>query len=265
VLTVNALVCDCRIDDGAFSSLLDLDGHCAALILVCDQRSDVGLDTTSTEANDDDSCDVSTECMASGDRCGKSSRPENQQTDPVNRGEDQDCVVFAEVLISDNCSAIGIVLAYRHQVNDQICCLLQNGGDVGEPLEKQVETSGTLVTKSKTGRAISTIGTVVDVVLEETLASVVGESFCELDNGDQVCGGRQVLADPAQGALLVLVGFSSFWCRLRLDVGVLDNGMLLVNQVGGTDVAARSIALVVRDALAELLVQPGLMSVRVLM
>jgi hypothetical protein len=122
-----------------------------------------------------------------------------------------------------------------------------------------------LVTKSKTGRAISTIGTVVDVVLEETLASVVGESFCELDNGDQVCGGRQVLADPAQGALLVLVGFSSFWCRLRLDVGVLDNGMLLVNQVGGTDVAARSIALVVRDALAELLVQPGLMSVRVLM
>ena len=121
------------------------------------------------------------------------------------------------------------------------------------------------MTESKTGRAISTIGTVVDVVLEETLAAVVGESFCELDNGDQVCGGRQVLADPAEGALLVLVGFSSFWCRLRLDVGVLDNSMLLVNQVGGADVAARSIALVVRDALAELLVQPGPMSVRVLM
>jgi hypothetical protein len=97
-----------------------------------------------------------------------------------------------------------------------------------------------LVTESKTGRAISTIGTVVDVVLEETLASVVGESFCELDNGDQVCGGRQVLADPAEGALLVLVGFSSFWCRLRLDVGVLDNGMLLV-KVGRTNVAARGI------------------------
>jgi hypothetical protein len=121
-----------------------------------------------------------------------------------------------------------------------------------------------LVTESKTGRAISTVGTVVDVVLEETLAAVVGESFCELDNGDQVCGGRQVLADPAQGALLVLVGFSSFWCRLRLDVGVLDNGMLLV-KVGRTNVAARGIALVVRDALAELLMQPGLMSVRVLM
>ena len=121
------------------------------------------------------------------------------------------------------------------------------------------------MTESKTGRAISTIGTVVDVVLEETLASVVGESFCELDNGDQVCGGRQVLADPAEGALLVLVWFSSFWCRLRLDVGVLDNGMLLVNQIGGADVAARSIALVVRYALAELLVQPGPMSVRVLM
>ena len=122
-----------------------------------------------------------------------------------------------------------------------------------------------MVTESETGRAISTVGTVVDVVLEETLASIIGESFCQLDNGDQVCGWRQVLADPAKGALLVLVRLSSFWCGFRLDVGVLDNGMLLVNEVGGTDVAARSITLVVRDALAELLVQPSPMSVRVLM
>jgi hypothetical protein len=117
-----------------------------------------------------------------------------------------------------------------------------------------------LVTESKTGRAISTVGTVVDVVLEETLTAVIGEAFCQLDDGDQVCRRRQVLADPTEGALLVLVGFSSFWCRVRLDVGVLDNGMLLV-KVGGTNVAARGITLVVRDALAELFVQPILMSV----
>lgn len=120
------------------------------------------------------------------------------------------------------------------------------------------------MTESKTSRAISTVGTVVDVVLEETLTSIICKAFCQLDNGDQVCGRRQVLADPAKGALFVLVGLSSFGCRLRLDVGVLDNGMLLVD-VGGTDVAASGITLVVRDALAELFVQPGLMSVWVLM
>lgn len=99
---VDALVCDRRIDDGAFSSLLDLDGHGAALILICDQRGDVGLDTASAEADNDDGRDVSTESMASGDRCGKGSCPENQQTNPVDRGEDQDSVVFAEILIGDD-------------------------------------------------------------------------------------------------------------------------------------------------------------------
>jgi len=99
---VDPLVCDGRIDDGAFSSLLDLDGHCAALILVCDQGSDVGLDATSTKANDDDSCDVSSEGMASGDRRGKGGRPQNQKTNPVDSGEDQDGVVFAKILISDD-------------------------------------------------------------------------------------------------------------------------------------------------------------------
>ena len=117
------------------------------------------------------------------------------------------------------------------------------------------------MTESKTSSAIGTIGTVVDVVLEETLTSIVGKALCELDDGDQVCGRRQILAHPTKGALLVLVGFSSFWCRLRLDIGVLDNSMLLVNNVGRTDVAACGIALVVGDALAELFVQPSVVSV----
>ena len=118
-----------------------------------------------------------------------------------------------------------------------------------------------MVTESETGRAISTVGTVVDVVLEETLASIIGESFCQLDNGDQVCGRRQVLADPAESALLVLVGLCSFWCGFRLDIGVVDNSMLLVSNVGRTDVAACGIALVIGDTFAELLVQPSVVSV----
>jgi hypothetical protein len=135
------------------------------------------------------------------------------------------------------------------------------GHTIAEPLEEQVETGGALVTESKTSSAISTVGAVVDVVLEKTLTSIVRKPLRQLDNGDQVCGRRQVLADPAEGAFLVLVGFSSFWCRLRFDIGVLDNSMLLVNNVGRTDVAACGIALSVGDALAELFVQPSLVSV----
>jgi hypothetical protein len=117
------------------------------------------------------------------------------------------------------------------------------------------------VTQSKTGRTISAVGAVVDVVLEETLASVVRKSLCQFDNGDQVCGRRQVLADPAEGALLVFIRLSSFGCGFRLDIGIVDNGMLLVDNVGRADVAACCITLVVGDALAKLLVQPNLMSV----
>ena len=71
------------------------------------QGCNVRLDASSTEANDDDCGDVSSECMASGDRCRKGSRPQNQKTDPVDSGEDQDCVVFAQIFISDDGSEDG--------------------------------------------------------------------------------------------------------------------------------------------------------------
>ena len=70
--------------------------------LVTYQGCNVGLDASSTEANDDDCGDVPSECMASGDRRGKGSRPQNQKTNPVDSGEDQDGVVFAKILISDD-------------------------------------------------------------------------------------------------------------------------------------------------------------------
>ena len=47
----------------------------------------------------------------------------------------------------------------------------QKNHTVAEPLEEQVETSGALVTEAKTRSTVSTTGTVVDVVLEETLAA----------------------------------------------------------------------------------------------
>jgi hypothetical protein len=92
---------------------------------------------------------------------------------PVDDGKHQDSVVFAQVLISDNCTTVVFVLAYRHQVYGQIGCLLQNGRDIAEELEEHVETSGTSVPETKTSRSIASVGPVVDVVLEKSLASVV--------------------------------------------------------------------------------------------
>jgi hypothetical protein len=44
---------------------------------------------------------------------------------------------------------------------------------IAEELEEHVETSGTSVSETKTGRSITSVGVVVDVVLEKTLTSVV--------------------------------------------------------------------------------------------
>jgi hypothetical protein len=89
-------------------------------------------------------------------------------------------------------------------VYGQVGCLLQNGRDIAEELEEHVETSGAGVSKTKTSRSIASIGPVVDVVLEESLASVVfgsvsvnaislvevvmhtGEAFAQFHNCDQV-------------------------------------------------------------------------------
>lgn len=54
----------------------------------------------------------------------------------------------------------------------------------------------------------------------------------------------------------MFVWLSSFWCWLGLDIGVFDDGFLLV-KVGRANVAACSITLVVGNTLAELFVQPS--------
>jgi hypothetical protein len=92
---------------------------------------------------------------------------------PVDDGKHQDGVVFAQVLISDDCTPVDVVLAYQHQAYGEVHCLLQNGCDIAEELEEHVETSGASVSKTKTWRSIASVGFVVDVVLEESLASVV--------------------------------------------------------------------------------------------
>jgi len=72
---------------------------------------------------------------------------------PVDDGEHQDRVVLSKILIGNNGT--------------------ENGCDIAEELEEHVETSGASVSKTKTCGSITSVGVVVDVVLEESLTSVV--------------------------------------------------------------------------------------------
>lgn len=99
---VDALVGDGRVDDGALTRFLDLDSHCAALVLIGNERCDVGFDATGTKTDDDDCSDVSAKCVSAGDGRREGACPENQETNPVDASEDQDGVVLSEILIGDD-------------------------------------------------------------------------------------------------------------------------------------------------------------------
>jgi hypothetical protein len=48
---------------------------------------------------------------------------------------------------------------------------------IAKPLEEEVQASSTLVAQTKTRRSISTIGTVADVVLEQSLTAIVAKFY----------------------------------------------------------------------------------------
>ena len=198
---INPLVCDRRIDNGPLSALLDFNGHLVALVLICNQRRNVGLNATSTEADDDDRSNVTAERMAMGQRRGKRSSPEDEQADPVNAAEEHNGLVAAEVLISNDGT--------------------EDWCDVAEELEEEVEPSGSLKAKTDTHGAIGAVFGVEDVVLEETLAAVVCKALAEFDNSNQESGRWQVLANATEMLLLVfgrLVAFCSFLAGLSVPL-----------------------------------------------
>src|ERR1700753_270805 len=122
---VDPLVSDSRIDDGPLAVLLNLDRHLAALILIRNQRCNIGLDTTSSEANDDDCSCVATERMAMRNGGWQRSSPQDQKADPVYTAEDQNRLVFAQVLIGDDGT--------------------KDGCHVAEELEEDIEASRSLL------------------------------------------------------------------------------------------------------------------------
>lgn len=99
---VDSLVRDGGINDDAFAALLSLDGHSAALILVGNQRRNVGLDTTRAQSDDDDGDDVSGHAGAVGQSSRQSGGPENNQTNPVEATEDENGLVLSEILVGNN-------------------------------------------------------------------------------------------------------------------------------------------------------------------
>lgn len=230
---VDSLVGDGRVDDDALARFFRLDGHATALVLVGNEGGNVGLDTTGAEANNDDGDNVASKTggVAGG---GERGGPENQEADPVDAEEDDNGLVLAEILIRDDGT--------------------ENGGDVAEPLEEEVETGGGLVAHAETLGAILAVLVVADVVLEETLGTIVGEALGQLDNGNEEGRGREVLANTAQGATLVVAGLLAVGGGARLKVTLLDGADL---GIGFLNIATSNVGMLVGNALRELFVEPG--------
>lgn len=119
--------------------------------MVGNQGSDVGLDATSSETNDNDGSNISTQSGTALNGDGQRGGPKDDQTDPVDHSENQDRVVLSEVLISNNGT--------------------ENRRDVAEELEENVQAGSASMSKTETCRSITSVGVVVDVVLEKTLAT----------------------------------------------------------------------------------------------
>jgi hypothetical protein len=100
---VDALDGDGRVDDDALASLLvNTNSHLPPRVLIGDERSNVGLDTTRSKTNDDNGSDETSQTGARGKRRRKRRACQDEQTDNVHSAEDNNRVVLAEVLISND-------------------------------------------------------------------------------------------------------------------------------------------------------------------
>jgi hypothetical protein len=103
---------------------------------------------------------------------------------------------------------------------------------------------------------------VADVVLEETLSTVVGEALAQLHDSNEICRSGQVLAYTAQMLLLILIWLLAVGSLLgaRIIGRPLLRSLLLCRHIDAAagDEAANGISLLtLRLALVEFLVQPG--------
>ena len=197
------MVGDGWVNNGPLAAVLDLDGHLAALVLICDERRDIGLDAASAEANDNNGRHIAAKRRAVLDRDRECGSPKDEQSNPVDTAEDEDSLVLAQVLVGDNgaqnwCDWEFVsIQAWRVWTSLALT--------VAEKLEEHVQASGALMAKAETRSSLGAVGRVVDVVLKETLGAVIGEAFAQLHYSDQKGRRWQILAYTSQVLLLVLV------------------------------------------------------------
>lgn len=99
---IDALVGDGRVDDSALTALLSLDGHDSSLILVGNQRRNVGFDPSCPETDDDDGHNVARLSGACGMSLGQSCGPKDSDANPVEGTEEKNGTILSKVLIRND-------------------------------------------------------------------------------------------------------------------------------------------------------------------
>src|SRR5690242_6620544 len=223
---------DGRVNDDALARLLvGTNDHLATLVLIGNQGSDVGLDTTSSETDNNNSSDKTTKTGASLKSNRDRSQGKDEKTDHVDTTEDDNGVVLSEVLISNDST--------------------ENGCDIAPELEEGRETSGSLVSHADSTTSFAAIKRALDVVLENTRGTVVGKALAQFYNGDQEGGLGQRLADLAQGAELLRGGLDASKTVIDLDVTdgwTRTDAQRLFDEVLLGDASASDIVVVQRQA-----------------
>jgi hypothetical protein len=223
---------DRGVDDDALASLLvGTNNHLATLVLIGNQGSDVGLDTTSSETNDDDSSNETTKTSASLKGNRYRSQGEDKETNDVNTAEDDDSVVLSEVLISNDST--------------------ENRCNIAPELEEGGKTSGSLVSHTESTTSLTTIERALDVVLEDTGGTVVGETFAKFDDSDQEGSLGERLANLTQSSELLLCGPDTTKAIVNLGVAnrsARADGYGLLYEVLLCDAGSCDIVVVQRQA-----------------
>jgi len=241
---VNPLNGNGRVDDDALASLVVLaNNHLSPLVLIGNQGRNVGLDTTSSQADDDDGNNEPTETSAMIESNRERGKGKDEQTDDVDAAEDDNGVVLSEILVGNDGT--------------------ENGGYVAPELEKGRKSSGSLVAHTERTATIFTTAGTRNVVLEDTRGAVVGETLAQFDNSDKESTLGERLTDLAEGSHL-LGGRSNTTNTVLLydngdgvgagssDTVFLFEGDVCAGDIVVVDCSAVQVRVVISDLLAVL-------------
>lgn len=92
-----------RINDNPLPTLRRGDRHLLPSILIRNQGCNIRLDTTSTNTNNDNSSGIASDASRTcAYKLGQARNSQDEQTDHVDKAEDQNGLVATEVLVCDN-------------------------------------------------------------------------------------------------------------------------------------------------------------------